>query len=491
MKSIGIPAPGALLLALALSPAGRAVAQAPDTTAMRAHGYFLSQDALAGRETASEGERIAAEYVAAQLMRMGLAPLTPPSGEGAGYVLPVHLERVYLRGARLTLTTPGASRPFVHGRDFVFGPTGGPGIRDASGPMLWLGAADSAAARLANAGESRGRWVVLDGLPGAAAATLIPALARDGALGLVALVRDPGLYRRWAEHLGDERLVLPDSAGVPEWQSPVPVLLAGPSLVSALPAPEARPGALLDGELALDAAPRRVATVGHNVAGVVAGTDPEHRDEFVLFTAHLDHLGVEHGARPGTDSIYNGFSDNAAGVSMLLAIADSMARTPARRSVAFVFLTGEERGLLGSSELVAHSPIPLDRIAGVVNLDAGAPPAPPTKWRLAGARDAAIRRLGEAVVRSHGWAVRSDDGSANSDHWPYERLGVPTLFLIPDGGWEGVSEAEAATLRRRWEHYHQPEDEWSVDYPFSGLERYAALAMELGLRLADPGAWRR
>src|SRR5690606_14991674 len=93
-----------------------------------------------------------------------------------------------------------------------------------------------------------------------------------------------------------------------------------------------------------------------NIAGLLPGSDPQRRREVVVYTAHLDHLGI--GTPIDGDSIYNGFSDNAAGVAMVLAIADALRTAPPARSVLFLFLTGEEKGLLGSSYYAAEPLIP-------------------------------------------------------------------------------------------------------------------------------------
>jgi Zn-dependent M28 family amino/carboxypeptidase len=166
---------------------------------------------------------------------------------------------------------------------------------------------------------------------------------------------------------------------------------------------------------------------------------------------------------------------------MLLAIAEAFHRNPPPYSVAFLFFTGEERGLLGSSYMAAYPPFPLDRIKALINLDAGAPPVPPVSWRLAGGTEVpALGSLATGLARSAGWQTALSAASPNSDYWPFLHRGVPAVFIIPGNEWEKTTVAERDALRARWDHYHEAADEWHSDFPFAGLARYAAYALALG-----------
>src|SRR5690606_13490222 len=151
----------------------------------------------------------------------------------------------------------------------------------------------------------------------------------------------------------------------------------------------------------------------------------------------------------------------------------------------FLFFTGEERGLLGSSFMAARPPVPLDRIAALINLDAGAPPAPPLNWRIAGGDASPLGRLAADVAARHGWQATLGAASPNSDHSPFLVRGVPSIFIIPGDHWENVSTEQRDALRRRWDRYHQPGDHWHADFPFAGLERYASFARLIGIEAAE------
>lgn len=224
--------------------------------------------------------------------------------------------------------------------------------------------------------------------------------------------------------------------------------------------------------------------VAYNVAALIPGSDPARRDEVVAFTAHYDHLGIAPPDENG-DSIFNGFSDNAAGVAMLLAIADAIRKDPPARSTLFLFFTGEEQGLLGSTYYVSAPLVPLERTVAVINLDAGAPPAPPVTWRIAGGTQSSLGQDAERIAKEHGWTAQLQSARPNSDYWPFIQKGVPAAFIIPGRDWEGLSPEEAQRLFERWDRYHQRGDEWKPDFPWTGLQRYAELGLALGRHVAN------
>jgi len=278
----------------------------------------------------------------------------------------------------------------------------------------------------------------------------------------------------------------------------LPSVLAGPRLARALlssatvtddaelvPQP-------LEWELTYEPVFHRTPIDEFNVACVLQGSHTAARDTAIVLTAHYDHLGISLPDESG-DSVYNGFSDNAAGVGMLLAIAHALRREPEytpRHSVVLLFLTGEERGLLGADYYAARPAWPLDRIAAVINLDAGAPPAPPVSWRVAGVDSTGLGAIALKVAEARGWKLTTSPARPNSDYYPFHREGIPAAFLIPGSlPYEGLSADSSKALRQRWDHYHKPSDHWSDDFPFAGLGRYAEFTLHI-LREADNGVAR-
>ena len=475
----------ATLLATAMPVLAQAVPAKPvvDTLTLRAHTRFLADDALEGRGTGTRGERVAAAYIASELKRLGLSGVGPDGG----YLLPVPLRaaRVEPSTQLVVRGTIGDSTVFRHDEHFVLNTGGAAAFRDFAGDVLFAGSPAEAAEALAGM-DLRGKVVAVRGPLGAEALNLVPSWTEAGVTGVVLLVPDAGQFDLYVRSRGDTRYFVAANVQDPVWQPALPVIIAGPELTASLMsgAPEMRDRAVAVGRsVSVDVEVTERELPVANVAGLLPGRDPARRNEYVVYTAHYDHLGISVPDAAG-DSIYNGFSDNAAGVAMLLAIAEALRDDPPARSVLFVFLTGEERGLLGASYLAAESPVPLESIRALINLDAGAPPAPPVSWRVALGADNPLAPVFEDVAREHGWTVQLGAASPNSDYWPFLQRGVPAAFIIPGEVWENTSPQERDALRRRWDRYHQAGDHYHPDFPFSGLQRYAEFALAVGLRVA-------
>ena len=447
-----------------------AAAQTIDTMSLRAHTRFLSADSLRGRGTGTAGEHIAAEYIATQLMKIGVKP-----AGSTNYLQEIPLKRVtiiepFIRFNRTTFTSD----------DFVWNTGGRAAFHNIRGEVMYVGRIDSIAVR--RAPEARGRVVVLNGTMGAAAQLYVPALIQAGALGVVITTTDTTLFNLFARSRGDDRLFVDAPLDEPIWQQNLPVIIAGQRLSRLMVAAERF--SVLPSQLRAELQVRYSDVSAANVLGIIEGSDPQLRSEIVAYSAHYDHLGISTPDASG-DSIYNGFSDNAAGVAMLLAIAELMQRNPPARSVLFMFFTGEERGLLGSSYFANHPTVPLERFTALINLDAGAPPAAPISWRIAGGIHSTMGELTHAVASSKGWTVNLTAATPNSDYWPFLARGVPSIFIIPGNEWENTTTAQRDALRQRWDRYHRADDEYSDDFPFSGLKRYAEMAYEVGRAAAN------
>ncbi len=472
-------------VALAVSPVLAAAQSAPaiDTLRLRAVASVLAHDSMGGRATGSRGARLAAVYIAGQLEALGLRPVGPD------FLEPVPLETVRLGpGTQLRVTDPagGPGRAFAHGEDFLM--TGGRSTyRDVAGPVLFLGSPAHIAANAVDR-DLRGRVVAIAGTLGGAAVTALPVLRAAGVVAVVELAPDGRAYAAMRAARAAPPLVGAADVEDPVWQPAIPVLVASPALTRALLAAVRIPALVpeapfepidtqrgIDVRFGVDFEP--VDAV--NVIGLLPGTDPSLADAVVAYTAHYDHLGTGEPDARG-DSIYNGFTDNAAGVAMLLGIAAALAEDRPAHSTLFLFFTGEERGLLGSTHWAAHPTVPLERVHALINLDGGAPPRPPVSWRIANGLDQPLGEIARQVAARRGWTVNLTEAAPNSDHWPFQRRGVPTVFIIPGNEWEATTPAERTALRARWDRYHTPGDAFEVDYPFAGIARYASFALEVG-----------
>jgi hypothetical protein len=450
---------------------------------LRAHTYFLAHDLLEGRGTGRRGNDLSALYLATQAQRIGLAP----AGEDRGFFQMVPLVEAEVDSARTWLTLGGEGAAVRAGYPLGFIPNVGTArtLVSFGGEPVYVGAARDVLAEAARLPPLAGRVALLRGLFGAEAAAADTLRAR-GATGVIHLIGDVEAYALYVRSRGASRMFV-DGDVPSSFIPPLPAVIASPALERALlatvPNPDsARPRVLAGRRVDVGIGVRTRSLASRNVAGVLPGADPALRDELVVYTAHHDHLGI---SAPDTrgDSIYNGFSDNAAGAAMLLAIAEAMARgrRPAR-SVLFLWFTGEERGLLGSDYFAARPLVPPARLVAVINLDAGAPPAPSVQWRISGGERSTLGQIAIEVARRNGWEATAAPASPNSDYFPFLRLGVPAVFLVPGpGAFQGMTTDASQALRRRWDRYHQPGDQWFPDFPFSGLLRYADYAYQVGM----------
>jgi hypothetical protein len=218
-----------------------------------------------------------------------------------------------------------------------------------------------------------------------------------------------------------------------------------------------------------------VTFIGHNIIGFVEGNDPVLRNEFIICSAHYDHVGIGRPDASG-DSIYNGARDNAVGVMNVMMAAYNIAKYPAKRSVMFVLFTGEEKGLLGSRWFVEHAPVPLKDIVFCINTDGGGY----NDTRIAtviGIRRIKSTDIISKACKANGLtAFEGTDQTQflfnNSDNIVFSRRGVPSVTFSP-----GFREFDAEILK----YYHQPSDE-AETLDFNYLMQYTK-SFGLSLRM--------
>jgi Zn-dependent M28 family amino/carboxypeptidase len=240
-------------------------------------------------------------------------------------------------------------------------------------------------------------------------------------------------------------------------------------------------------------------TIAHmttrNIVGVVRGA--KHPDDYVLYTAHWDHLGVKPDVA-GPDKIYNGAVDNGMGSSSILEIGEAFAHDkPApQRSVAIIGWTMEEQGLLGSEYFSKHPLWPLRHMVGGVNLDANLPEGKAHDMVVVGNGASELEDKLAAVLKTQGRVISPDPEPEKgafyrSDHISLAKVGVP--MLDPGGGYDLIEGGKAAgqALRDdyRLHHYHQPSDEWQANWDLSGPVSDLDALYSLGDELANSDAW--
>ncbi|AVR98555.1 M28 family metallopeptidase [Pseudoduganella armeniaca] len=231
-----------------------------------------------------------------------------------------------------------------------------------------------------------------------------------------------------------------------------------------------------------------------NVAARIEGS--KRPDETVIYSGHWDHLGVGLPDAKG-DKIYNGAVDNATGIAALLELARAYAKAPApQRSVAFLAVTAEEKGLLGSEYYAANPLYPLEKTVGVINMDALSPYGPARDFTISGSAKLDLLDQLVAKARQYDMTYAPDPKPEaghffRSDHFPFAKRGVPAISF---GSGEDLIEGGKAVGARHEEtyvtdHYHQPSDEWSAQWPFTGMARDLGLLYSLGRDLADGASW--
>ncbi len=228
-----------------------------------------------------------------------------------------------------------------------------------------------------------------------------------------------------------------------------------------------------------------------NVIGRVRGTDPELADEYVVYTAHLDHIGVIEQEDEQEDGINNGAYDNAMGIALMLETARVIAAAPPKRSVLFIALTAEENGLLGSDYFVNSPTVPIESIVANVNLDMPLFLYPLGDLVAFGSQHSSLHDIVERSAADEGFAFSPDplpeeNLFIRSDQYSFVRKGVPAVFLVP--GFTSLDEqidGEALFRDHLEHHYHKPSDDTSRPVDWDSAVRFARAHTRIGYLIAQ------
>jgi hypothetical protein len=461
----------------------------PEARRWWSHVVYLADDKLEGRNTGSEGYRKAAVYVAGEFERAGLKPAGL-----SGYFQPVKFKsrEIIEQRSSLALVHDRKTEPLALGEDAIvsmrvdsaesveaplvfvgYGLTvpemnyddlGGQDLRGKIAIMVSGGPASIPGPLSSHyqSGGERGKFLERAGVVGTC--TVMNPIAMDIPWTRVALSRfQPAMsldYPDMDERFGQKLSTVINPAHLDK-------LLAGSGHTAeeilALakerkPLPRFPLAAALKAKIAV----KRTEAESPNVVGVLPGSDPELKDEFVVLTAHLDHVGV--GQPIKGDKIYNGAMDDASGVATLLDIAERLHRNnpKLRRSVAFVIVTGEEKGLLGSKYFATHPTIDGKKIVANLNVDMFLPLFPLRILTAYGLDESDLGKHVRAVAEPLGIKLQKDlEPQRNifirSDQYSFIKQGVPSLaFKV---GFEKGSPEEATAKKWLTERYHAPSDD--------------------------------
>jgi Zn-dependent M28 family amino/carboxypeptidase len=491
------------------------------------HVEVLASDEYLGRGPGQPGGDMAVDYIAARFEEYGLEA---PNGS---YLQPVPMvgNTPVAASAELRLRGPGGALETTYLDDFVLNPGDAEATRaEGEAELVFVGyGIDAPEAGWDDFGgvDVAGKYILIlvnDPPAPAAEPTLFGGeamtyygrwtykyeeAARQGALGaLIVHETEPASYPWTVVRNGfsGEQFALPVGSGEPRppaligW---VTVDLARSLLaLGGLDFDELKAAAATRGFTAVetgvtvsagvDAEVRRVETA--NVVGLVPGS--ERPDEVIVVTSHYDHFGV--GAPIDGDSIYNGAYDNASGTALILAMARALAdmpRPPAR-SVLFVAAGAEEQGLLGAERYVQMPLFPLERTVAEINFDEANVWGVTTDVTVMGEERTELGPYVRARAAELGLTIMPEAEPAagmyfRSDHFPFARAGVPSLYF--NHGWRFVGRPDGWGDSVRADYnanrYHQPSDEIFPDFVYDGAAQYGDLALLTILDLAEDDAW--
>jgi Zn-dependent M28 family amino/carboxypeptidase len=491
----------------------------PPTPAERAERWWtdvvaLADEGMEGRLTGTPGYDRAAAYVVRQLQEIGLEPAGTQ-----GFLQPVAFEEQFVdaAGSKASLVAPRWTMPLSIPGDMIISRGQGPRPERVEAPLVFVGYG----LHIPEAGHDdfagmdlKGKIaVVVSGGPAEISGALKAHARRDrarmlserGAAGLISLTTAKAVEVPWSRAMaqaGQSGMYFADpalrdvktrffEASFNTESTEKLFETSGTSFaqISALAdASKPLPKVELKMELRATIASRHRAVTSPNVVARLPGSDPTLRSEHVVFSAHLDHLGVS--TPIGGDGLYNGAMDNAAGVGALLDIARSYkarGQKP-KRSMLFVFVTAEEKGLLGSRYFALRPSVAKRSMVANVNFDMALPIFPLKSVVALGSEESSLGAVAAEVGQSMGLPLVPDpfpdrNSFVRSDQYSFIREGVPAL-AFKFGFAKDTPEAE---MERSWRstRYHAPSDDLSQPVERLDAVRLHDFVAELGWRVAN------
>ena len=491
-----------------------------DRAALEAHVAYLASDELQGRMTGEPGYDKAAAYVANQFEAIGLSP---GGSDGWYQQVPLAAYQVLEDGVAVTLHLDDGDVALTYRDDFG---VGGDPLRETTSiraEVVYVGhgvhAPDKGYSDYAGV-DVDGKIVALFGdAPDVFETTerayfassdhKAPEAVRRGAVGSIRLRsreneekypwekskarigKRPGMT--WLGADGAAASYYPELLGAARLADPAATRL----FESAPQTFEEVRGAIEQGdsvsfplgiEITISQASEHRRLESPNVIGLIRGSDPELADEYIVYTAHLDHVGVLDDGEE--DGIYNGAYDNAMGVALMIEAARALVAAKPARSILFVALTAEERGLLGSEYFAEYPTVPRDAIVANLNIDMPLFLYPVSDIIAFGAQHSSLSLPAEAAARAEGFTLAPDPKPeenffVRSDQYSFVRKGIPALFL--DVGMRSSDpnvDAEALYDDHLQHHYHEPSDDLSRPVHWESAVRFARANARIGYAVA-------
>ena len=479
------------------------------------HIKVLADDNMEGRETGSAGLRRAAAYIVDQLKKDGLQP----AGVN-GFYQPVKFisRQIDESASSLTLVHNGAPEPLTLGEDAFFG-TRLKLAPEVNAPMVFVGYGLRVPEKNYDdfAGlDLKGKIVVTIAgspadMPSALASHYQSAgeryktLREAGVVGVVSIPNPASMDIPWGRMtlartrpsmvLADPQLDDTRGVGLAVTINPAHAekLFQGSGHtfdeLAAL-AKDRKPLPQFPLTVSLEARAKMIEkdVVSDNVVAKLPGNDPKLKDEYVVLTSHMDHLGI--GEPINGDNLYNGAMDNASGCALNLDIANSLHETHAKlaRSVLFVFVTAEEKGLLGSRYFASHPTVPKNSMVADINTDMFLPIFPLKVLTVYGLAESSLGDAVQEVAQANGVNVQPDPEPLRnifirSDQYSFIREGIPSLAMKV-GFTPGSPEAD---LAKKWltERYHAPSDDLNQPVDLAAAGKFEDIVQGLAVKVAD------
>lgn len=493
---------------------------AADARRIESDVRFLADDLLEGREAGTRGYDLAALYVAQRYRAIGLAP----AGDDGSYYQRVPM----LRGVRvdgggeLAILRDGAQQSLAFREQFLPGVNFNESDARIEAPAVFVGQGVHAPELDQDdfAGvDVKGKIAVLfGGAPArfdndrrafySSTRTKQEELVRRGAVGMIQIQTDDEEKQSpWARIASNwsrpaMRLRGPDGKGLDTFPQLRVTAHASAASAAALLSvaghdttklfQDVRDGKLrpfeLPGTVRLSARTTVTPVESRNVVARLVGSGK--KNEHVVFSAHLDHVGI--GAPVGGDAIYNGALDNALGIAVMLEAANRLAHEPDRpqRSLLFVAVTAEEKGLLGAAWYAQHPTVPRDSMVANVNMDMPVLLTPTRDVVPIGLEHSTLQPLVQQAAKEADVELSPDPAPqetvfVRSDQYAFIRAGVPAVYLT--GGYRGRGGEDAKKAYETFlrERYHQPGDDVSQPIQYDDAARLALLNARIGRQIAD------
>ena len=522
-----------VLMGLAVTAAQAADGPRFDPKRLAQDVKTLSSDEFEGRGPNTAGETRTVDYLVQQFKAAGLQPGGDLKDGKRAWTQDVPLGRFEIKGpVKLTLTQGGASRELKQGPDMAVRASMS-GLKQVSfkdAPLVFVGYGVTAPERKWDdfkGVDLKGKLAVVlindpdfetgQGEFGGKAMTYYgrwtykyEEMARRGALGTIIVHETAPASYGWPTVQNSNTNVMYDVVRKEPRKSHAPMeawvqrdlaasmfKAAGLDFEAAKKQAQSRdfkPVELKGVKLSADYSTDSQVVTSKNVVAIREGS--KQPKQYVIYSGHWDHLGVGQPDAKG-DKIYNGAVDNATGIAAMLELARVYAKQPApQRSVVFLAVTAEEKGLLGSEYYASNPLYPLASTVAVINMDALNPQGPARDFTISGS--AKLELLDQLTAKAKKWNMSySPDPKPEagyffrSDHFPFAKRGVPAISFGSGKNWvEGGTQAGMADeVAYTEKHYHQPSDEFNPAWTFTGMARDLELLYALGLDLANSTGW--